>query len=526
MEHVRWLAEPNLRNPTIVYAFTGWNDAGDAASSAVRALVERWGATAVAEIDPEPFTDFATIRPHVRINDGPPLDRLADGRRCGRRRFPAATSCSCSAPSRRCAGSCSAPSSSASPSELGARMSVSLGALLADVPHTRPVQIIGTASDPELIDRFELQRSRYEGPTGIVGVLHDAMATAGIPAASLWAAVPQYAAQVPSPKAALALVERACGLIGSPAPVDAFASAAAEYDARIAALIADDDDLVDYVSRLESFVDDELDDDDDDDDDDAAGGRARRREPRRARRRGRAVPPRPRPGDLTLLERFRRPSVAAKIVIEALRVARSGSGRRRRRSGTPRRRSRRRPSAPTTAAPAVVAGQGVVGRTSRRRRTPAGGSCSSPPVAWQWNTQHVHAEPGEAHPLAVDDGEHPLRLALDAGLLDDLLDGHLGRRVADVGPAGRVQPDPGVGALDEQQLAVVVADDRADGDLRRDVAGHADADRLQPLLHEVVLLALDLQRLGGVDARRPAPSFAAALMSAATWSTSSKRSRS
>ena len=141
--------------------------------------------------------------------------------------------------------------------EHDARMAVSLGALLADVPHSRPVQIIGTASDRDLIDRYDLQRSRYEGPTGIVGVLQDAMTTAGIPTASLWAAVPQYAAQIPSPKAAMALVDRACRLIGSPAPVDVFASGAAEYDARVAALIADDDDLVEYVSRLESLVDDE-----------------------------------------------------------------------------------------------------------------------------------------------------------------------------------------------------------------------------------------------------------------------------
>jgi hypothetical protein len=271
MEHVRWLAEPNLREPTIVYAFTGWNDAGDAASSAVRALVERWDATPVAEIDPEPFTDFATIRPHVRINDG-------------RRSivWPTVGLWSASGPggdvllvlgpepSLRWKLFCAQLVGVAE--KVGARMSVSLGALLADVPHTRPVQIIGTASDPELIDRFELQRSRYEGPTGIVGVLHDAMASAGIAVASLWAAVPQYAAQVPSPKAALALVERACSLIGSPPPADAFTSAAAEYDARIAALIADDDDLVAYVSRLESFVDDELDDTDDDEDETPASG--------------------------------------------------------------------------------------------------------------------------------------------------------------------------------------------------------------------------------------------------------------
>ena len=97
------------------------------------------------------------------------------------------------------------------------------------------------------------------------------------------------------------------------------------------------------------------------------------------------------------------------------------------------------------------------------------------------------------------------RLALDAGLLEDLLDGDLRRRVADVGPAGRVQPDLRVGALHEQQLAVVVADDGADGDLRRDVAGHADADGLQPLLHEVVLLALDLGGLLGRRASSRAP---------------------
>ena len=179
----------------------------------------RWSSGGAPRPSPRSIPSRSPTSPRsARTSGSTTAAARSSGRRsgCGRRRVPAATCCSCSDPSRRCAGSCSAPSSSASPSELGARMSVSLGALLADVPHTRPVQIIGTASDPELIDRFELQRSRYEGPTGIVGVLHDAMATAGIAVASLWAAVPQYAAQVPSPKAALALVERACGLIGSP----------------------------------------------------------------------------------------------------------------------------------------------------------------------------------------------------------------------------------------------------------------------------------------------------------------------
>jgi proteasome assembly chaperone (PAC2) family protein len=258
MDHVRWLAEPPLRKPTIMYAFTGWNDAGDAASTAVRTMIEQWDATAVAEVDPEPFTDFATIRPHVRLNDG-------------RRTivWPKVGIWSASVPggdvllvlgpepSLRWRLFCEQLVGVAD--RFGAPMTISLGALLADVPHTRPVQVIGTASDPELIDRFELQRSRYEGPTGIVGVLLDALTRSGRSATSLWAAVPGYAAQVPSPKAALALLGRACGMIGTPPPSDALAGAAAEYDARVAALIAQDEDLMDYVARLETMLDDDAD---------------------------------------------------------------------------------------------------------------------------------------------------------------------------------------------------------------------------------------------------------------------------
>jgi hypothetical protein len=134
-------------------------------------------------------------------------------------------------------------------------MAITLGALLADVPHSRPVHLIGTATDSALMERFELERSRYEGPTGIVGVLQAAFTQADIPAASLWAAVPGYAAQLPSPKAAMALVERACSMMGTPAPVSVLAEQSAEYDARVASLVADDDDLSTYVSRLESMLD-------------------------------------------------------------------------------------------------------------------------------------------------------------------------------------------------------------------------------------------------------------------------------
>ena len=142
----------------------------------------------------------------------------------------------------------------------GVTMAISLGALLADVPHSRPVPLIGTATDEGLIERFELQRSEYEGPTGIVGVLHDQLHRAGLATASLWAAIPGYASQVPSPKAASALVERACNMIGTPAPLQLLAAGAADYEAHVAALIGDDDDMIEYLTRLEEISDDSADD--------------------------------------------------------------------------------------------------------------------------------------------------------------------------------------------------------------------------------------------------------------------------
>jgi hypothetical protein len=141
---------------------------------------------------------------------------------------------------------------------------------------------MGTATDQELIDRFDLQRSRYEGPTGIVGVLHDACQRAGISSASLWAAVPAYASQLPSPKAALALVGRACMMIGTPTPIGRLGHESADYEARVTSMVSDDDDLIGYVARLETMGYDDLDegdrfdtqsgyiDDDEDDDDDPA----------------------------------------------------------------------------------------------------------------------------------------------------------------------------------------------------------------------------------------------------------------
>jgi proteasome assembly chaperone (PAC2) family protein len=251
----------------MVAAFTGWNDAGDAASNSVRHLVEAWGAAPLAEIDPEEFTDFATVRPHVRLT--------ADRQRTIV--WPTVGVWSASTPggdvilvlgpepalrwrlfTEQIVGIAE---------QYEASMVLTLGALLADVPHTRPVQLIGTATDHDIIERFDLQRSRYEGPTGIVGVLQDAVTRQGMASASLWAAVPAYASQVPSPKATLALVLRACEILGTSAPVSRLQAEADEYDRKVTAFVADDGDLIGYVSRLESLADEDDDEDDEDEDD-------------------------------------------------------------------------------------------------------------------------------------------------------------------------------------------------------------------------------------------------------------------
>ncbi|MFM7755408.1 MAG: PAC2 family protein, partial [Actinomycetota bacterium] len=145
-----------------------------------------------------------------------------------------------------------------------------LGALLADVAHSRPVQLIGTATDPDVLSRFSLQRSRYEGPTGIVGVLNDAASRAGIPTASLWAAVPAYAAQIPSPKAASALIERLADIVDCD-PLTLLLDAQVEqYEVQIDELINQDEQLANYLERLETMEDEEFEDDDDFSDDDTA----------------------------------------------------------------------------------------------------------------------------------------------------------------------------------------------------------------------------------------------------------------
>jgi proteasome assembly chaperone (PAC2) family protein len=217
-EPLRWSRTPALRSPVVVAAFEGWNDAGDAATTAVRTLVEQWQADPFADIDPEDFFDFTANRPQVRLVDG--RSRAVDW---PSNQFWSATVPGTQTdvvllqgtePGLRWRTFCEQVL--AVVRQLDARLVVTLGALLAEVPHTRPVRVIGTAEDDDLIDRLRLHRSTYEGPTGIVGVLHEQCRRRGVPSLSLWGAVPTYVSGPTSPTAALALVRRVGELLSVP----------------------------------------------------------------------------------------------------------------------------------------------------------------------------------------------------------------------------------------------------------------------------------------------------------------------
>lgn len=278
MDTVRWHARPTLHRPTLIAAFTGWNDASDAASTAVRTMIEHWDARPLATVDPEDFTDFATTRPHVRLTGGTTREIIWPTVSAWYASLPGSDVIFVLGPEPSLRWRTFTEELVDMANEMGVGMVLTLGALLADVSHTRPVNIIGTATEQDLIDRFELRRSRYEGPTGIVGVLSHAFTAAGLPTMSLWAAVPAYASQLPSPKAAHALIERSCGVIGTPVPADVLDDEIAEYDHRVERLVEQDTDLIGYVRRLEAQSDSDddfgYDDDQDEDDDEPIGGEA------------------------------------------------------------------------------------------------------------------------------------------------------------------------------------------------------------------------------------------------------------
>ncbi|MDQ1367270.1 MAG: hypothetical protein QOF20_1586 [Acidimicrobiaceae bacterium] len=242
----------------MIVAFEGWSDAGDAASMAARYLAESWPVRRFATIDPEEFFDFTASRPNIRMVDGGatrsidwPETLLLAGPIPGAGRDVVILRGV--EPQLRWRGFCDSVLGIAS--AVGAQMILTLGALLADVPHTRPVPVAGAAYEPSLATRFGLEISRYEGETGIVGVLHDACIRAGIPSVGLWASVPHYVHQVTSPKAALALVERTATLVGTRLDPVELRAAGEVYVQQVDERVADDDDAAAYVAQLEEASD-------------------------------------------------------------------------------------------------------------------------------------------------------------------------------------------------------------------------------------------------------------------------------
>ena len=249
-----WDRRPDgLRAPALVCAFKGWNDAGDAASAALTFVGSSLSARRFAVIDPEDFFDFQSTRPQVRITEGRSREITWPEVEIYEARVPRAPRdlvlLSGDEPSYRWKTFCRTIVDLAE--AVGVQMVVTLGALLADVPHSRPTSVTGLASDETLVDRLGLQATGYQGPTGITGVLHSACADAGMPSASLWATVPHYVAAAPNPKAALALVRKLEGLVGVTVDASELESAAAEYERQVDVAVQSDPDVQAFVERLE-----------------------------------------------------------------------------------------------------------------------------------------------------------------------------------------------------------------------------------------------------------------------------------
>jgi predicted ATP-grasp superfamily ATP-dependent carboligase len=252
MDYVRLEARPAMRRPVMVCAFRGWNDGGEAATAAVGYLRDRWEARRFGTLDPEEFFDFQVTRPMVRLEGG--VTRKID--------WPSNEFFHAALPERdvvlflgiepnvRWRTFIGALVGAARELEVG--HFVSTGAFLADVPHTLTTPVAGSAPDPEQAAALGIQASGYEGPTGIVGVLHDAAVREGFQAVSLWAAVPHYLPGGPNPKAALALVEKITGYAGVRVETDTLARASATWQEQITETVSQNEDLKAYVERLEA----------------------------------------------------------------------------------------------------------------------------------------------------------------------------------------------------------------------------------------------------------------------------------
>ncbi|AUH69026.1 MULTISPECIES: PAC2 family protein [Gordonia] len=253
---------PILRTPILIAAFSGWNDGADAATAAVEHLALEWDATSIWEIEPDDFYDYQSTRPTIRQRGG--VTRHIE--------WPVTSMSVCvlsahdrdvvlvlgPEPNYRWRSFCARIVELAEALEV--EMTVMLGALLADTPHTRPVPVSGTAETSDAAKRLGLELSRYEGPTGITGVLSDAFVQAGIPSVSLWAAVPHYVAHTTNPKATLALLTNVASVTGLPIPLGTLPHRAEEWEQSISEMTSDDEDMAAYVHELEQASDEDLDD--------------------------------------------------------------------------------------------------------------------------------------------------------------------------------------------------------------------------------------------------------------------------
>ena len=256
-EELRIAHRPELTRPVLITAFRGWNDGGQGASLAGGYLAKTWSAARFAEIEPEGFFDFSSTRPQVSLVDG----------ETRRLEWPDNAFYHASVPrlardavlmlgiEPNLRWNTFTGLITGLAQDLGVEFVVTLGSLLADVPHTRPSPVTGGATDPDLIERLGLQRSRYEGPTGIVGVLHDACSRAGLPSVSLWAAVPHYVSLAPSPRAALALCNRLGEVLETEIDTEELDEAAERYSEQVSEAVASDDETAAYVAELEQRAD-------------------------------------------------------------------------------------------------------------------------------------------------------------------------------------------------------------------------------------------------------------------------------
>jgi proteasome assembly chaperone (PAC2) family protein len=260
MSDLSWSSRPALQDPIVLAAFAGWNDAGEGATSAIRYLATQWNATDFALLDSEDFYDFSSTRPIVRMHDGVsrdiewPVNRFMTARAAGNPSRDMVLLLGVE-PQLKWRTFCS--TMLAFSEQIGASAMITMGALLADVPHTRIPQLSGSASSPELFQRLGVRPSQYEGPTGIIGALQQTATAEGFPSASLWAAVPHYVGHISSPKATLALVEHVTDMLSLPVDTSDLRTASQFYESQVDEAVGSDEELRGYIRQLEESEDEE-----------------------------------------------------------------------------------------------------------------------------------------------------------------------------------------------------------------------------------------------------------------------------